>query len=125
VCAENEEPITALLNEELNIDSDDLENVVETASEEASDEMSESESRSETSVLRVDGWEDVTMSDKKPNTYTFTKNAGPQCNLLPDAEPIDYFSLFFNDDPLHDIVVETIRYARHKISEFQLSPRSI
>jgi hypothetical protein len=65
------------------------------------------------------------MGDKKPNTYTFTKNAGPQFHLLPDAEPMVYFSLFFNDKLLNNIVVETNRYARHKISELQLSLRSI
>jgi UDP-N-acetylglucosamine pyrophosphorylase len=43
----------------------DLENVEETVSQESSDKMFESE-RSETSVLPVDGWEDVTMGDKKP-----------------------------------------------------------
>jgi hypothetical protein len=66
VCVENEESIIALLNKELNVDSDnqmDLENVEETASEESSDEMSESESESGTSVLRVDGWEDVMIGD--------------------------------------------------------------
>jgi hypothetical protein len=26
--------------------------------------------------------------------HTHTKNAGPQFNLLPDAEPMDYFILF-------------------------------
>jgi hypothetical protein len=39
-------------------------------------------------------WEDVTMGDKKPKAYTFTKNAGPQFHLLPDAEPIDIFIYF-------------------------------
>jgi hypothetical protein len=58
MCAENEESIIALLNEDLNIDSDDqmdLKNVEETPSEELSDVVLESESKSETSVLRVDG----------------------------------------------------------------------
>jgi hypothetical protein len=65
------------------------------------------------------------MGDKKLNTYTFTRNAGPQFHLLPDAEPMDYFSLFFNDELLYSIVVETNRYVRHKMLELQLSPRSI
>jgi hypothetical protein len=60
-----------------------------------------------------------------PPTHPFTKNAGPQFHLLPDAEPMDYFSLLLNDKLLNNIVVETNRYARHKISELQLSPRSI
>jgi hypothetical protein len=79
---------------------------------------------SETSVVCIDGWEDFTKGDKKLNAYTFTKNAGPQFHL-PDAEPMDYFSLFFNDELLNNIVVETNRYERDKISELQLSPRSI
>jgi hypothetical protein len=37
---------------------------------------------------------------------------------------MDYFSLFFNDEPLNSSVIETNRYARH-ISEFQLHSRSI
>jgi hypothetical protein len=37
---------------------------------------------------------------------------------------MDYFSLFFSEELLNNIVVETNRYARRKISEFQLSPRS-
>jgi hypothetical protein len=51
--------------------------------------MSESENGSETGVVHVDGWEDVTMRDKKLKAYTFTKNGGPQFNLLSDAEPMD------------------------------------
>jgi hypothetical protein len=53
------------------------------------------------------------MGNNKLNPYTFTKNAGPQFHLLPDAEPIDYFSLFFNNELLNNIVVGTNRYARH------------
>jgi hypothetical protein len=79
----------------------------------------------ETSVACIDGREDVTMGNKKLNAYTFTKNAGPQFHLLPDAEPMDYFTLFFNYELLNSIIVETNRYAKHKISELQLRPRSI
>jgi hypothetical protein len=75
--------------------------------------------------VRVDGWEDVTIGNKNPKAYKFTKNAEPQFNLLPDTEPMDYFSLFLNDELLHNIVIESNRYARNKISELQLSPRSI
>jgi hypothetical protein len=128
VCVKNEESFIASLNEELDIDSDDqmeLENIEETASEISSDEISKIDSKSETSVLLISGWEDVTMCDKKPKAYTFTKNAGTQFNLLPDAEPMDHFSLFFNDDLLNDTVLGTNRFARHNISEFQVSPRYI
>jgi hypothetical protein len=114
-----------MLSVELDIVSGDemkLENEGQSASEESSNTLSESEC--ETSVCIV-GWEDVMMGDKKPNAYTFTKIAGPQFHLLPDAEPMDYFSLFFNDELLNNIVVETNRYTRHKISELQLSLRSI
>jgi hypothetical protein len=38
---------------------------------------------------------------------------------------MDYFSLFFNDELLNNTVVERNRYARQKISELQLSPRSV
>jgi hypothetical protein len=124
VCVENEDSVIALLNEELDIDSDDeldLENVEETASEELSDEMSESESESKTSVLLVDRWEDVMKGDKKLKAYTFSKNSGPQYNLLLEAEPMDYFSIFFNDELLDNIVTERNRYVRHKFQNFSLA----
>jgi hypothetical protein len=76
-------------------------------------------------LLSVDGWEDVKMGDKKPKEYIFTKNAGPRFNLLPDAEPMDYFILFFNDELLNNTVIEANRYMRHKITELQLSLRSV
>jgi hypothetical protein len=62
------------------------------------------------------------MGDKL-NAYALTKSSGPQFHLLPDAEPMDYFSLVFNDELLNNNV-ETNRYVRHKISELQLSQRS-
>jgi hypothetical protein len=62
------------------------------------------ENEGETSAVHVDGWEEVTMGDKKLKAYKFTKNAGPQFNLLPDAEPMDYFSLFFNDELLNNLL---------------------
>jgi hypothetical protein len=46
-------------------------------------------------LLRIDGCEDMIMSNKKPKAYTSIKNAGPQFNLLPDVEPMDYFMLFY------------------------------
>jgi hypothetical protein len=84
-----------------------LENEGQIANEESSNTSSESECKSETSIVCTDRREDVMMGDKKLNAYTFTKNAGPQFQLLPDAEPMDYFSLFFNDELLNNIVVET------------------
>jgi hypothetical protein len=127
-CVEDEVSISDMLSEELNIVSGDemnLENEGQSASEESSNTSPGSGCESETSVACTDGWEDVTMGNKKLNAYTFTKNVRPQFHLLPDAKPIDYFSLFFNDELLSSIVVETNRFLRHKISEFKLSPRSI
>jgi hypothetical protein len=117
VCGADEESISDMVTEELDIDPDDemdLEIEGETASEESSNEKSESESESETSGASIDGWKEVTMGDKKPKAYTFTKSAGSQFNLLPDAEPVDYFSSFFNDGLLNNIVIETSRYPRDK-----------
>jgi hypothetical protein len=111
-CVEDEVYVCDMLSEELDIVSGDemnLENEERSASEESSNTSSESECESETSVVCIDGWEDVTMGDKKPNAYTFTKNAGQQFHILPDAEPMDYFGLFFNDELLNNIVVETNR----------------
>jgi hypothetical protein len=63
---------------------------------------------------------------RKPRyTYTFTKNAGPQFNLLPDAQPMEYFSLFYNDELLNKTVIETNRYVRYKTLKLQQSPRSV
>jgi hypothetical protein len=90
----DEESISDMLNEELDIDCDDemdLEIEGETVSEELSSEMSESENENESETSVVE-WEDMTVGDKKPMSYTFTKNAGPQFNLQPDAKPMDYFS---------------------------------
>jgi hypothetical protein len=50
--------------------------------------------------VSVDGWKEVTMG------YIFTKNMGPHFNLLLDAESLDYFSLFFNDELLNNIAIE-------------------
>jgi mevalonate pyrophosphate decarboxylase len=61
------------------------------------------------------------MGNKKPKAYTFTKNAGPQFKLLTDAEPMDSFILFFSDEFLNNIVIETNKYTRHNIPELQLS----
>jgi hypothetical protein len=65
-----------MLSEELNIVSGDemnLENEGQSASEESGNILSESECESETSVVCIDGWEDITMGNKKLNAYTFTK----------------------------------------------------
>jgi hypothetical protein len=124
----NEHLLSALLNEELDIVSEDdvnFEILSECGSEDSSDDVLETESESDISNVRADGWESVTVHDKKPKSYTFIKNVGPQFNLLPDADPMGYFSLFFNDQLLNNIVIETNRYAGHKISELQLGARSI
>jgi hypothetical protein len=126
-CVKDEVSISDMLSEEHDIVSGDemnLENEGQSASEESGNILPESECESETSVVCIDGWEDIMKGDKKLSAYTFTENAGPQFHLLPGAEPIYYFSLFFNDKLLNN-VVETNRYARHKILELQLSPRSI
>jgi hypothetical protein len=72
VHVEDEESINDMLNEELDVDSDDemtLKNEGQSACDESSNASSESECESKTSVVRIDGQEDVTMGDKKPNIY--------------------------------------------------------
>jgi hypothetical protein len=76
-------------------------------------------------LLVVDVWGDMTKGDKKPKGFTFTKHAGLQFNLVPGAEPLDYFRIFFIGELLNNIVTGTDRYTRHNISELQLSQRSI
>jgi hypothetical protein len=51
-------------------------------------------SESETSGVSIDGWKEVTMGDKKPKACIFTKNAGPQFNLLPVQSPWFIFVYF-------------------------------
>jgi hypothetical protein len=53
------------------------------------------------------------------------KSAGPQFNFLPDAEPKDYFSLFFTDELWNNFSIETNRCVRDKIAELQLSLSSV
>jgi hypothetical protein len=60
-------------------------------------------SESETSIVCINGLEDVIMGDKKLNEYTFPKNAWPQFHLLPDAEPMDCFSLSFGTSAKSEI----------------------
>jgi hypothetical protein len=60
-----------------------------------SQKVRESKNECETSGASIDGQKDVTVGDNKPKAYTFTKSAGSQFNLLPDAEPLDYFSFIF------------------------------
>jgi hypothetical protein len=75
MCVEDEESINNMLSEELDIVSGDeinLENEGQSESKELSN-TSESECESETSAVCIDGWEDVTMGNKKFNAYTFTK----------------------------------------------------
>jgi Ni2+-binding GTPase involved in maturation of urease and hydrogenase len=117
VRVEDKKSISNMLNEELDIDSDDEMNL-ENEGESVSKVSSESECESETNVVHIYGLEDMTVDDKKPKAYTFTENAGPQLNLLPDAETMDYFSLFFNDELLNNIVIETDMYVRHKILKY-------
>jgi hypothetical protein len=59
------------------------------------------------------------MADKKPRHTHLLKIQ------IPDAEPMNYFILFFSDEVIYNIVIETNRHARHKIAELQLTPRSI
>jgi hypothetical protein len=73
-CVEDEESISDMLREELDIVTGDeikLENEGQSASEESSNTSSESECENETSVACIDGWEDIMMGDKKPNAYIY------------------------------------------------------
>jgi hypothetical protein len=40
------------------------------------------------------------------------------------AHGLFYFILFFNDELLNNIVIESNRYVRHKTAELQLTPWS-
>jgi hypothetical protein len=57
--------------------------------------------------------------------HTLTKNAGPQFHSYQMQSPWIILVYFSNDELLNNTVVQINRYARNKISELQLSPRSI
>lgn len=125
-CDKDREALRSLVDEVLDCDSDyeiDDEIERETASDNSSGDESESESESDLSA--ANGWKEVGANDRRPAQFNYMKNAGPKLNLPADADPIQYFLLFFNDDIMNDIINETNRYAREKISKLQLSPRSI
>jgi hypothetical protein len=64
----------------------------------------------------------VTVRDIKRKAYTISKNAGSQFHLLlDDAEPMDYFSLFFSDELLNNIVVEKKGMRDKKFRNFSLA----
>jgi hypothetical protein len=68
-----------VLNEELDVDSDDemnFENEGQSLCEESSNALSESECESKTSVVRIDGQEDVTMGNKNPRHTHLLKMQG-------------------------------------------------
>jgi hypothetical protein len=71
-CVDDEISITDMFSEELDIVSGDeinLENEAQSASVESSNTSSESECESETSIVFIDGWENMTMGDKN-STHT-------------------------------------------------------
>jgi hypothetical protein len=88
-----------MLSEELGIvygDGMNLENGGQSANDEWSNTSSESGCESETSVICIDGWEDVTMGNKKLDAYTFTKNAGYNFTFYQMQSPwiiLVYFSM--------------------------------
>jgi hypothetical protein len=95
VCVEDEESISDMLSEELHIDSDDemnLENEGQSSSEESSNASSKSECESETSVVRVDGWEDMT---RNPGYTHLLKIQGHNLTYQVQSPWIilDYFSM--------------------------------
>jgi hypothetical protein len=74
-CVKDEVSVRDILSEELDIVSSDELNS-DSEGECPSDKSSNTSTESETSVC-TDGWEDVTLADKKPKAYIFSKNAGP------------------------------------------------
>jgi hypothetical protein len=120
----DEEAISNMVNEELSIDSADA---IWKLKEKlrVKNQAMKSQKVSVKQMAQVLMGGKKRMGNNKPKAYTFTNNAGPQFNLLPHAEPMDYFSLFFNDELLNSIVIETNMYARDKTAKLQLSLRSI
>jgi hypothetical protein len=115
-------------SEELDMGSDDetdLEIDGENVSERSSCGQPDSKSERDTSGASIDGWRYVSTEDRKLKKCNFTKNAEPKLGLQSDAEPTDYFTLFFNEELLSKIVTETNRYVKEKISKLQPNPRSI
>ncbi|KAK1330540.1 hypothetical protein QTO34_010730 [Cnephaeus nilssonii] len=71
-------------------------------------------------------WTSTSVNDKEPSRIPFSTgqlHVGPQ---VPSgcATPIDFFQLFFTETLIKNITDETNEYARHKISQKELSQRS-
>ncbi|KAK1343329.1 hypothetical protein QTO34_016108 [Cnephaeus nilssonii] len=71
-------------------------------------------------------WTSTSVNDKEPSRIPFSTgqlHVGPQ---VPSgcATPIDFFQLFFTETLIKNIMDETNEYARHKISQKELSQRS-
>ncbi|KAK1339889.1 hypothetical protein QTO34_018449 [Cnephaeus nilssonii] len=71
-------------------------------------------------------WTSTSVSDKEPSRIPFSTgqlHVGPQ---VPSgcATPIDFFQLFFTETLIKNITDETNEYARHKISQKELSQQS-
>jgi hypothetical protein len=57
----------------------------------------------------------VVRSDNELRIY---QNVGPHFNLLPDAESMDYFCLFSNDELLNNIAIEETGTRETKLQKF-------
>ncbi|MCG7879142.1 MAG: transposase [Candidatus Thiodiazotropha taylori] len=62
--------------------------------------------------------------DTPPTIAPFTRDVGLTVDLDEEAEPIQFFKLFFNEDYWPIIVTETNKYAEAKIAQQPLSPNS-
>lgn len=60
--------------------------------------------------------------DTPPTIAPFTRDVGLTVDLDEEAEPIQFFKLFFNEDYWPIIVTETNKYAEAKIAQQPLSP---
>lgn len=71
-------------------------------------------------------WYDVTENDYLPKIIPFASGmplTGPQVPRS-TKQPLDFFKLFFTDELIHNIVLETNKYATSKIIPSELRPRS-
>ncbi|XP_012624730.1 splicing factor YJU2 isoform X1 [Microcebus murinus] len=71
-------------------------------------------------------WTSTSSNDKEPSRVPFSTgqlHVGPQ--VPPGcATPVDFFQLFFTETLIKNLTDETNEYARHKISQKELSQRS-
>lgn len=88
-------------------------------SHESSDDENPEDQILPTSINNQSKWNPVTGT--KQNNFNFTGNSGPLVILDEDIGPMDYFKLFFTDEIIELMVIETNRNAQQFLNTQRVS----